>query len=442
MKDCRLHFGGVAGIGMSALAQAMTTAGCKVTGSDRIFDQSNDADWQKKTCTSLRIQLSNYSVEVTAQDGSAISKDINALVLSTAIEDTNPEVVRAKELGIPVLHRSEILDWYLAGFNQTVAISGTCGKSSVTGMLGWILEYCGTSPTVVNGAPVINWIDELNIGNFRCGKDSICIFEADESDKSLLRYKPDISVITNISADHFSKSEAVQVFDEFRSNTKEAVFDMYSLDDVKISKLNSKQTKFRYMDVDFELKVIGEHNIENALYAIEVALYLGCGINEISEALLLFKGISKRLENVGKTESGADVILDFAHNPKKIKASLETVKSDNGSLFVVWRPHGYAPLRSMFDSLVESFVFGCKDKDNLFLLPVYDVGGTADRNINSDVLCKKLEKYISVSVGEYEDFRDEILENAKDGDVIVVMGARDPYLEVFARGLTVKSINN
>jgi UDP-N-acetylmuramate--alanine ligase len=437
MKACRLHFGGVAGIGMSALAQAMTTAKCKISGSDRMFDEHNTSDWQKSLCTRMLNQFTNFSVAVTPQDGSAINKDLNVLVISTAIEDSNPEVIKAKKLKIPILHRSEILSWYLAGFDKCIAVSGTCGKSSVTGMLGWVLECCGSSPTVVNGAPVINWVDDLNIGNFRFGQDSICVFEADESDKSLLRYEPDISIITNISADHFSKSEAEQVFQQFREQTKDIVFDEDSLLDLQKVECNGFRSTFQYREFDFEINVAGIHNIENALYVIETALYLGCNLEDIAAALKSFKGISKRLEQVGKTNEGSNVIIDFAHNPKKIQASLDAIKScDNSAMFVVWRPHGYAPLRNMFNDLVDVFATALKENDKLFLLPVYDVGGTAERSISSDIFSEKLRKRgVNVRVGEDDEFRIEIQNRAKDDDVIIVMGARDPYLEVFARDL-------
>ena len=421
---------------MSALAQAMTTANCKISGSDRMFDEHNNYDWQKKICSRMLNQFANFSVEITPQDGSSINSDLNALVISTAIEDTNSEVVKAKELKIPILHRSEILSWYLAGFDKCIAISGTCGKSSVTGMLGWILEFCGVSPTVVNGAPVINWVDDLNIGNFRFGNDSICVFEADESDRSLLRYKPDISVVTNVSADHFPKAEAENLFQQFRDQTKEMVFDESSLLDLQNSQCCGSKSLFRYRDYDFEINVPGKHNIENALYAIEVALYLGCKIKDVGDALKDFKGISKRLENVGKTLSGALVVLDFAHNPKKIKASIDTMKSTANSVFIVWRPHGYTPLKNMFDDLIDTFESTLKESDKLFLLPVYDVGGTTDRSISSDMFCDNLkENGVNAVVGEYGGFSIEILHKAKADDVIIVMGARDPYLEVFAREL-------
>ncbi len=436
MKTCRLHFGGVAGIGMSALAQAMTTANCKISGSDRMFDEHNTYDWQKQICSRMLNQFANFSVDITPQDGLSINKSLNALVISTAIEDTNPEVIKAKELKIPILHRSEILSWYLGGFDKCVAVTGTCGKSSVTGMLGWILEFCGFSPTVVNGASVINWVDELNIGNFRCGNDSICVFEADESDRSLLRYKPDISIITNISTDHFPKADAVKIFEQFREQTEEIVFDNDSLLDLQDSRCFGQKSLFSYRDCDFEINVPGKHNIENALYAIEVALYLGCKIKDIRYALKDFKGISKRLENIGKTSNGAIVILDFAHNPRKIEASVDTMKSASGSVFIVWRPHGYAPLKNMFDELLDAFASSLRANDKLFLLPVYDVGGTTDRSINSDMFCDKLrERGINVVTGEYNEFGIEISHKANAEDIIIVMGARDPYLEVFARGL-------
>ena len=426
---------------MSALAQAMTTANCKISGSDRMFDEHNHYDWQKKICSRMLNQFANFSIEITPQDGSSINSDLNALVISTAIEDNNLEVVKAKELKIPILHRSEFLSWYLAGFDKCVAISGTCGKSSVTGMLGWVLEFCGVSPTVVNGAPVINWVDDLNIGNFRFGNDSICVFEADESDRSLLRYEPDISVITNISADHFPTAEAEKVFQQFREQTKEIVFDESSLLGLQNSQCCGQKSLFRYRDYDFEINVPGKHNVENALYAIEVALYLGCKIKDVGDALKDFKGISKRLENVGKTSNGATVILDFAHNPKKIKASIDTMKLAANSIFLVWRPHGYAPLRNMFDELLDTFASTLKESDKLFLLPVYDVGGTTDRSINSDIFCDNLkEKGVNAVVGEYGEFGIEILHKAKADDVIIVMGARDPYLEVFAKELAVTSL--
>jgi UDP-N-acetylmuramate--alanine ligase len=181
------HLVGVAGIGMSAVAQALVHAGCSVSGSDRFLD-THDAN-----TSSVLTSLETCGVRLVPQDGSGLTKDTKAVIVSTAIEDDNPDVVAANKLDVPIVHRSVILAALTVG-KHCVAVSGTSGKSTVTAMIGWAMCEMGEDPTVINGAVLRRWADDQNVGNVKAGKSDWWIIEADESDKSLLAYRPDWAV--------------------------------------------------------------------------------------------------------------------------------------------------------------------------------------------------------------------------------------------------------
>lgn len=428
IKTGHYHFVGVAGVGMSALAQAVIAVGCRVTGSDRFCDKGQDLDVVRK--------LRNGGVEICPQDGSGISAETLGVVVSTAIEDDNPDISAAKKLGIPVIHRAKMLA-DLAEGQRCIAVTGTSGKSTVTGMIGWILDQSGADPFVVNGAVVLNWTDEHRLGNVRAGKSGLWVLEADESDKSLLNFFPYMAVITNMSADHFSLEETIELFRKFAAQTKSDVVN--PLDNGQLpAEMNAKcfagGSSFRYKGVNFRLNVPGRHNAENAFQAVLLAEKLGVSLAVCSSALASFKGIHRRLEVVGKGK-GVVVIDDYAHNPAKIRAAWEALAPHHERVLAVWRPHGYKPLTLMMDDLVSMFKEVCRPDDLVAVLPVFDAGGTATRLVRSEMLVEKLVAagVPSVAVRDYDEAIAAVCAKVTPGSVVVTMGARDPDLPKLAR---------
>ncbi len=424
----RVHVTGVAGVGMSAVAQAALGAGLAVSGSDRYYDSGEDL--------SILGQLARAGVMLFPQDGSGVRAGADAVVVSTAIEADNPDVQAAEAAGVPVVHRSVLLAMLAEG-HICLAVAGTCGKSTVTGMAGWILEQAGLNPTVVNGAQVANWQSETAVGNVRNGGD-LWLIEADESDRSLLNYKPRHAVITNMSADHFDAAETRRVFEAFRARVSGHCIG--ALDGAPylagvVPEMDAEGSRFDFRGVPFRLRLPGAHNVENALHAVMLGELAGVSVAQSSAALATFRGIHRRLE-VAVRVDGVTVIDDYAHNPAKIAAALAAVQPFAGRLVAVWRPHGYGPLRHMLDGLAEAFAVLRGGRHRVLLLPVYDAGGTADRSIGSDALAARLSAVgVDVAcVADYAAVRRALREPALTaGDAVLVMGARDPGLPLLAR---------
>lgn len=428
MED-KVHIVGIGGVGMSAIAQALLDSGVAVSGSDRLLDSGDT--------TPVLDCLQRQGVSLYPQDGSGVDSSLARVVISTAIESDNPDLQRAAELDIPVEHRSLALNRIVSGYDL-IAVTGTCGKSSVTAMLGVILEGCGFDPLVVNGAAVTGWDEDgSRIGSVRKGS-GLAVIEADESDKSLMTFMPKHAVITNASADHFDLQETLKLFDDFRSKVSGTVIDGLNDDcadgDVKLCGLSGS---FVYDGHEYTVPVPGAHNVQNARHAVCMALALGASPELVKDSLTAYKGVERRLQITGKC-NGAVVIDDYAHNPEKINAAWSTLaQAFPGGVCGLWRPHGYAPLRKMMDDLVEMFANVVGDNDKLLLLPVYDAGGTAARDVSSEDLAFKLnQKGVKVEVlKEMSSAECKMREISGDFGTLVCFGARDPGLPKLAAAL-------
>ena len=389
------HLIGIGGVGMSALATALVRLGDEVTGADRTLGTPN-----------IRF-LESLGVKVFPDDGSGVDAATGEVVVSTAIESDNPGLVRAAELGIPVVHRAKALARALSG-HRLVAVVGTCGKSTVTAMLGHVLAECGLDPFCVNGANVPGWE-----GAVRFGRGEYAVAEVDESDRSLVAFSPYAAIVTNASADHYSKEEMDQVFDDFVRNCPGPVVDGRKCD-----------------PGEAETTMPGRHNRQNAALALRMAVALGVDEAKARAALLTFRGVERRLQRVG-----GNVFDDYAHNPEKLRAMWTTLAEEYpGGICAVWRPHGYAPLRKMLDALAEMFSSTIRPQDRLLVLPVYDAGGTADRSINSDALVARLGDK-AVAVSDFDEAYSWCRAHRGDFAAFAVCGARDPGLAPFARRL-------
>jgi UDP-N-acetylmuramate--alanine ligase len=268
-------------------------------------------------------------------------------------------------------------------------------------------------PFAVNGAAVAGWN-----GSILSGQGEYAVAEVDESDKSLTAFKPYAVIITNSSSDHYSKEEMDCVFDDFIEGVQGPIIDGRS----------------GFYDADSSLP--GAHNRQNAGLALAMAVALGADEAKAREALCDFSGVERRMQFIGMCEK-SEVYDDYAHNPEKLSAMLTTLQErHNNGVVVVWRPHGYGPLRKMMDALARMFNEVLRSQDRLFLLPVYDAGGTADRSINADVLAAKIKR--SNFVKTLDEAFELLKTQAPAYGAIVTAGARDPGLPVLARRLVGK----
>lgn len=413
-----VHLVGIGGVGMSALAQALLDAGGTVTGADRALGGSGARP-------GVLAALARAGVRLFPDDGSGIGPDTARVIVSTAVEETNRDLRCARARGIPVVHRAAALAELLAP-RRLVAVAGTCGKSTVTAILGHLLAESGFDPVVVNGAQVVGWdAGGTRVGSTRKGTGAYAVAEVDESDKSLVAFKPFAAVVTNASADHYSKAEMDAVFDAFVRGVPGPVID-------------GRRTPMVPSAAARTIPLPGEHNAVNAECALRMAAALGADPARLAAAIRTFPGVECRLQRVG-TCGGAVVYDDYAHNPEKLHAMLATLQAAYPKgVAVVWRPHGYAPLRKMLEALAAMFRATLRPCDELLVLPVYDAGGTTDRSLNSDALVARLNASPVRFVEGLEDAETHLRTHAPAFGALVVAGARDPGLPVLARRLAGK----
>ncbi len=457
MTSSSYFFCGIGGSGMLPLASILRASGAEVAGSDRSLDAGRTApkfDY-----------LRSLGIDLFAQDGSGLQPGMT-LVMSAAVEESVPDVVRGKELGLQHLRRPQLLAQLLNAADHSVAIGGTSGKSTVTGMIGWILHATGRDPTVMNGAVMKNFVTPSSpFASALVGKPQLFVSEVDESDGSIALYRPEIAVLTNISLDHKELAELRGLFAGFLAASRKAVL---NLDDPETRALadalpGEKLAGYGFdspgadfagrnlellpggvtFDLDHggkrqavRLNLPGRHNASNALAAIAACRQLGVAVSDSAAALEWFEGLRRRLETVGEA-GGVTVIDDFAHNPDKIDASLATLRAHPGRLLILFQPHGYGPIAKMGEQLAESFANGMAEGDRLYLPdPVYQ-GGTVERTRGSDWLADQIVAKCGDAehVPERAKIADKLIAQAKPGDRIVIMGARDDTLAEFAREL-------
>lgn len=427
----RYHLAGIGGTGMSALAQALLDGGHAVSGSDRLLDRGGETD----TLRRLREQGAAFF----PQDGGG-ARGAARLVVSTAVEADNPEVLAAAAGGVPVVHRANQLAELVAG-RRLIAVAGTCGKSTVAAMTGWLLQEAGFDPLVVNGAESPAWQGGGRVGSVRKGGGEWAVVEVDESDKSLTVFKPELAVVTNASADHFGLDETLSLFDAFRANVTGGLIDGTTGGAGPEGVVcGGWDGAFSYRGVRFPVPMPGRYNVVNAWHAVRLATMAGAGLEGAAEALGRFPGVARRMQRHGRC-GGAVVVDDFAHNPEKIAAAWQGVRlaTGGGAVAGLWRPHGYAPLRKMMAGLVEAFAGVAGVGDRLLLLPVYDAGGTADRSVDSGMLAEALAArgVRCGCVGTLEEAEAALRAAAGEEGVaaLFVFGARDPGLPGLAARL-------
>ncbi len=442
------HFCGIGGSGMMPLASIVRATGATVTGSDRSLDAGRLA--------AKFDYLERLGITLFPQDGSGLREGAT-LVTSAAVEPTIPDVVRAGELGLAHLTRPQLLAYLLNAAEVSVAVGGTSGKSTVTGMIGWMLHSMGRLPTVMNGAVMKNFVSPATpFASALVGNPALFISEVDESDGSIALYRPTVAVLGNVSLDHHSLDDLRSLFGAFLARAGKAVVNLDDPETRAIAGILSGPIGFGFdspgaalagrdlkLDADglrftlavggdvheVALGVPGRHNAMNALAALAAIHALGAPLDEAVAALGGFAGLKRRLETVGVV-NGMTVIDDFAHNPDKIAATLATLTARPGRLLVMFQPHGFGPLAKMGEELAETFATGLREDDRLFLPdPVYQ-GGTVDRARGSDWLAERIPNatYLAARAA----IGDALIAAARPGDTIAILGARDDTLSEFA----------
>lgn len=452
-------FCGIGGSGMLPLAQIVKGRGADVGGSDRSRDQGRTPD--------KFAALESQGFALYPQDGSGIVSDLQILVASAAVEDTVPEIVRANEMGCLRMSRAQLNSILFNTAGAGLAVAGTSGKSTVTGMLGWIMHAAGRDPTVMNGAVMKNFVsDERPNASALVGGRSIYVSEVDESDGSIALYRPAIGVLLNVSLDHKGMDELRQLFGDFLSRSRIAVINADNAEALALLPRANEVITFGIEQDKAQIGIVpgsiaegpirqaalvidrhdgaehaltlhmpGRHNLSNALAAIAAAAAAGVPVGAAVAALADFRGLARRFDMVGISASGITVIDDFGHNPEKCAATLRTLKAHEGRVIAFFQPHGYGPLRQMGSELAETFAQELGPDDRTILCdPVY-FGGTVDRSEGSERIVRLIEG--AGGQAEYIPTRkacgDRIASIARAGDRVVIMGARDDTLSLFAR---------
>jgi UDP-N-acetylmuramate--alanine ligase len=440
----KTHFVGIGGHGMSALAQIHAMSGEEITGSDRLYDKKIDCPiWQK---------MRDLNISFFPQDGSGISENTGRVVLSTAIEEDNPDLKKAKELNLEIVHRAELLATHIEK-SKTIAVSGTSGKSTVTAMIYEIMEKAGMSPGLITGGSSLYLQENGLIGNAINGKSEYLVIEADESDGSLVKYKPYLGMVLNVTKDHKEISELKEIFSKFKTHCQKFIvcneddnlnhlkdgsvtFGLKSGDVVPVDiELGPTSCRFKIDGVSFVLPVSGMHNVSNGVAAVSACKELGISLEKCASGLHDFRGVYRRFVSVGKHKD-IEVIDDFAHNPAKISASLSAAKLRGKRLLVFFQPHGYFPTKLMKNDYIETFSTLGKD-DILWMPEIYYSGGTVDRSISSnDIVSVVREKGINANFEpDRKKIAEQISKHAKAHDVVLVLGARDLTLPEFAKDI-------
>ena len=447
----RLHFAGAGGSGMSALAQYVAQRGGRASGSDRSFDRGLNGDG--------RALLERAEVAIWPQDGSGVRGDCAAVVYSTAVEQQVPDFSEARALGVPLVHRSELLAHFVAD-RRTLAVTGTSGKSTTVAMAFEILRGAGRDPSVITGGELVALQREGLCGNAWAGASDLLVVEADESDGSVVRYRPAVGVILNLQRDHKEIADVAAMFASFRAQARESfvvgeadnlapfaagaeVFGLGPRAGVRAEDLveAGDGSSFRVQETRFRLNVPGRHNVENALAAIAACRLLAVPLAAMAGPLERFQGVARRFQVLGSAR-GVEVVDDFGHNPAKVAASIRTAHLRAGRVLAVFQPHGYGPTRFLRADFVEAFAAELRPEDRLWMLEIFYAGGTATRDLSSADLVEDLARsgVQARFAPDRAGLAAELAAQARPGDLILVMGARDPSLTALARDILARLV--
>ncbi|NLO72637.1 MAG: UDP-N-acetylmuramate--L-alanine ligase [candidate division WS1 bacterium] len=438
-----IHFIGIGGVSMSALASTLAGWGFRISGSDR----SDSATLQELRDRGIETQIGQRAENINGAD---------LVVYTTAIREDNPELKAARAAGCPVWHRSELLAAVL-GSQRRIAVAGTHGKSSTTSMIATVLAELGQDPTLFVGGTSRNFGSNYHLGN---GK--IAVFEACESDGSFLHYGGCSQVITSIEPDHLDVHETfeklVQCFCDFAASADPEGFLVHAAGHPAVERAAAcsparlvtyglgHAADYMARDVrpdgdgvlftptvrgeplePVRLPVIGAHNIRNALAALAVATELGLDPRQAALALTSYKGVERRFEQLG-TVAGYDVIDDYAHHPTEVRATLKAARKHYGPrLLVIFQPHLYSRTRDLLAEFARAF----RDARVVVIADIYaareqpgDGGGISGADLARVIQERQPGKQV-VYLPSFEEIQRFVQETARPGDLVLTMGAGD-----------------
>lgn len=429
-----IYFMGIGGIGMSGIAEILLDFGYRISGSDI-----------KVSAVTERLQKKGATVYI-GQKAENITEDIDYVVRSTAIRDTNEELVRVKELNLPMLHRSQMLAKLMEG-KKAICVAGAHGKTTTSSMISLAMELAGNDPTIVVGGEI------AQIGsNAKSGQSEYLVAEADESDGSFLNLHPWMTVITNVEEDHLDHYKNLDAIrDAFVSFVKlpgehgVAVLNYDCAEtrrlaqyasgkvigygfsgDAQVRGENCRQMQGENLvDVyqgtillgTLRLRVPGNHNISNALAAVAVGLEIGMKFEEIAAGLLEFGGARRRFQLLGVVQN-IQIIDDYAHHPTEVAATIEAAKSvHEGRVVAVFQPHRYSRTKFLAGKFAQSFALA----DEVVLTDVYSAGEDLSEGAQSDIIAEHMEQ-APYRVNR-EQLNSFLLDFLKPGDMVLMMGA-------------------
>jgi len=439
-QNAHIHMVGIGGISMSALAHMLMFFGYRVSGSDR----SETEIVKKLTAAGVDVKLCHSADNIS---------DPDMVCYTAAIPKDNPELVKARSLGIPVLERAELLGQLMEYYKYPLAVAGTHGKTTTTSMLSLVLMEAGLDPTILVGGE----LSQIG-GNYKIGAKDYLVFEACEYVESFLHFKPYISVITNVEEDHldyFSDiSHIITAFESFaRLNSPLGCIIVCSDDkntQTVVQNIKNKIVKYGIisrnndfyaenirtgasgkteMDVyaygekvaELALSVHGDHNVRNALGAFAAAWEIGIDAQAIKRGLESFGGTKRRFEELGEVQ-GAKVIDDYAHHPTEIQSTLETAKKlVGGDVWCIFQPHTYTRTKAFLNDFAKALSIA----DKVVLADVYPAREIYDGSIHSCDLAQLMDNVCYMN--DFDAIERYVRQNVKSGDMVITMGAGDVY---------------
>ena len=439
-KPEQLHFTGIGGIGMSGIAEILLNLGYRITGSDV----------KLSPITERLAKMGASIVEGHAAENIGGAK---ALVVSSAIDENNPEVAEARRRGIPVIPRGELLA-ELMRLKFGIAVAGSHGKTTTTSMVATILNYAGLDPTVVVGGRV----GTMGGSNARLGQSQFLVVESDESDGSFLKLSPIIAIVTNIDREHLDHytggiGEIRAAFAEFVNKVPFYGASIVCLDDENIQQVlplvrrraitygfgpqtmltvtqsacgnGASDFRLRYRGADlgyFHVSVPGVHNVLNAAAAVAAAMELGVELPKIRDGLAEFSGVDRRFQRRG-TEKGVTVIDDYGHHPTEIRATLAAARECNYKrVFAIFQPHRYTRTYHLLDEFARAF----HAADAVYVLDIYAASEKPIEGVSAEILADRMAGFghrAAVYSGTIEAAVEAVAGAVREGDAVLTLGA-------------------
>lgn len=440
-KHGHIHMIGIGGISMSGIAEMLISFGFEVSGSD-----------SKKSDHTDQLKQNGAIINIGQSADNITNPDL--VCYTAAISDNNPELVRARELNIPTIERAVLLGGLLEKYKYPIAVAGTHGKTTTSSMLSLVLLAAKTDPTILIGGD----LKQIG-GNYRIGKSDYIPFEACEYVESFHHFRPFVSIITNIEEDHMDYfkdlNHIITSFVKFTSLTSKKGCNIVCIDENTTQSIvqnverkvitygvNNKTADYTAENITLSsngmpsfdichdgksvvrinLKVAGNHNICNAVGVTAACQFLGISPEYIKQGLEDFRGTKRRFDRLGKTETGVDVVDDYAHHPTEIKTTLETAKKMGyNNVWVAFQPHTYTRTKTFLEGFAQSLSIA----DKVLITDIYPAREKYDGTMHSCDLAALIKN--AVYMNDIDAMKRYIMENAKTGDLIITMGAGDIF---------------